>query len=102
MNKEWKDYPSLTSVKALPDYHLLCAFDNGDVRRYDFRRHLGLPMFQLLNEPAFFRAVQTDPHGLGAVWNDNMDIAASELWLNGEAVEESSAAPAAAHQSLNT
>jgi hypothetical protein len=90
MNAEWTDYPSLISVKALPDHHLLCEFDNGDVRRYDFRRHLHLDMFHLIRDPDFFRAVQTDRHGLGAIWNDDMDIAASELWLNGETISSSS------------
>lgn len=82
----WYMVPSLKSVAALPDHQLLCTFDNGDLRRYDFCKHLALPMFQLLREPAFFRAVEADPHGLGAVWNDQMDIAASELWLNGTPV----------------
>jgi len=91
MNEEWKDYPALVSVKALPEHHLLCHFDNGDLRCYDFRRHLHLDMFQLIRDPAYFRAVKADPHGLGAVWNDDMDIAASELWLNGEPL--SSTAP---------
>ena len=87
MNEEWKDYPSLASVKALPDHQLLCSFHNGEQCCYDFRPHLALPMFQLLKESAYFRAVQTDPHALGAVWNDDMDIAASELWLNGVPLE---------------
>jgi hypothetical protein len=90
MNEEWKNYPRLLSVSALPEHHLLCRFDNGDIRRYDFRRHLDLDMFQLIRDPAYFRAVQVDPHGLGAVWNDAMDIAASELWLNGLPIEETS------------
>ena len=83
MNEEWTDYPKLISVEALPEHHLLCRFDTGDTRRYDFRRHLHLDMFQLIRDQDYFRAVQADPHGLGAVWNDDMDIAASELWLNG-------------------
>jgi hypothetical protein len=90
MNEEWKNYPRLLSVSALPEHHLLCRFDNGDIRHYDFRRHLDLDMFQLIRDPAYFRAVQVDPHGLGAVWNDAMDIAASELWLNGLPIEETS------------
>jgi Protein of unknown function (DUF2442) len=99
MNDEWTDYPLLDSVSPLPDHHLLCSFRNGEHRRYDFRPHLALPMFQMLREEAWFRGAQADPHGIGVVWNDDMDIAASELWLNGEPIEESSAALTAASNS---
>lgn len=92
MNETWTDYPRLISVEALPEHHLLCRFANGDARRYDFRRHLHLDMFQLIRDPAYFRAVHADPHGLGAVWNDDMDIAASELWLNGVPVDSTASA----------
>jgi hypothetical protein len=97
MSNEWTDYPLLDSVKALPGHKLHCVFRNGEQRGYDFRPHLALPMFQLLREPAFFRTVHVDSHGLGAVWNDDMDIAASELWLNGQPVEQTSATSLAAH-----
>ncbi len=91
MNATWTDYPKLTSVKALPDHRLLCTFNNGDARQYDFTRHLHLDMFRLIRDPDLFRAVHPDRHGLGAVWNDDMDIAASELWLNGEVIAATSA-----------
>jgi hypothetical protein len=80
------NYPKIASAAALPGHQLEVRFRNGDVRRYDFRQHLSLPMFRLLQDEAFFKAVQVDTTGYGLVWNDDMDIAASELWLNGQPI----------------
>lgn len=76
-------YPRVTEVVALPHYQLRVCFDNGDLRLYDFHPKLSLPAFQLLKNEAFFRSVQVDSGGFGIVWSDDIDIAESELWLNG-------------------
>jgi hypothetical protein len=79
----YTSHPRITEVTALPGHQLQVCFDNGAIRHYDFRPHLDLDMFQLLRNEAFFRAVKVDAGGFGLSWNDDMDIAASELWLNG-------------------
>lgn len=83
-------YPRITEAATLPGHQLRVRFDNGETRDYDFRPHLSLDMFQLLQSEAFFRAVKVDVGGFGLSWNDDMDIAASELWLNGQPVDETS------------
>lgn len=80
-------YPRITQALALPGHHLRVRFDNDETRDYDFHPHLGLDMFHLLKSEAFFRAVRVDPGGYGLSWNDDMDIAASEIWLSGQPVE---------------
>jgi hypothetical protein len=76
-------HPKILEVAALPGHQLLVTFDDGHSRQYDFTRHLDLDMFHLLRSEPFFRAVRVDAGGYGLSWNDDMDIAASELWLNG-------------------
>ena len=90
-------YPKATEVAAIPGHRLRVRFDNGEIRLYDFRPHLELDMFHLLKNEAFFRTVHLDAGGYGVSWNDDIDIAASELWLNGQPIEQSSATPLAAH-----
>lgn len=93
MNQEaYTHYPKAKEVTALPGHQLRVRFDNGATRLYDFNRHLHLDMFHPLKDEALFRTVRVDAGGYGVSWNDDMDIAASELWLNGEPL--SSAAPA--------
>ncbi len=88
-------YPRVKSVEALPDYQLLVSFRNGERRLYDFKPNLDLEIFQLLRNEVFFRAVKADSHGYGIIWNDDMDLAESELWLKGKPLEHavSSTAP---------
>ncbi len=80
-------YPRVESVEALANHHLLVTFRNNAKRLYDFKPRLEEEPFQLLRNEAFFRSVKADPHGYGIVWNDDLDLAESELWLNGKPVE---------------
>lgn len=88
MSTTTASFPKIASVAALPGYRLRVNFRNGDVRVYDFAVHLERDEFRLLNMEAFFNAVRVDASGYGLIWNDEMDIAASELWLNGEPVKQ--------------
>ena len=71
------------AVEALPDKQLRVTFADGTVKRYTCQPLLDHPSFRLLRDEAFFRAVQVDRHGYGVVWNDDVDLAESELWLHG-------------------
>jgi len=75
-------YPKIQSVTPLADFHLLVCFRNGVEKVYDCRPILRRPEFFLLNTPAFFRAVRVDVGGYGVIWNDDLDLAESELWTN--------------------
>ena len=87
MNDTFSSYPKIASAVALSGHQLRVQFRNGDLRQYDFSPHLSREEFRLLNTEAFFKAVQVDMSGNGLSWNDSMDIAASELWLNGQPIE---------------
>lgn len=86
---DWPEYPRIASVEALNGFRLRVAFVNGQTRLYDFTTKSGLPATALLRDEALFKTAQVDAGGYGIVWNDDLDIAESELWLNGTAVDES-------------
>jgi len=80
-------FPKVVSVEALPGKKLLVGFDNGVSKEYDCAGLLENEAFALLTEDAFFRGVRVDSGGYGVVWNDRMDVAESELWINGVTVD---------------
>jgi len=43
-----------------------------------------------LQNDAMFREVHADTHGYGVIWNDEIDLAESEIWINGKAAEQPS------------
>jgi hypothetical protein len=80
----YTSHPRAVAVTAMTGHVLRVRFANGDVRDYDFTPHLALRMFdELKNESVFRSAVKVDSGGFGLSWSDDMDIAASEIWLNG-------------------
>lgn len=85
---DWPNYPRIASVEALHGFCLRVTFANGQSRIYDFTTKRGLPATALLLDEALFRTAHVDAGGYGVVWNDELDIAESELWLNGQPVEE--------------
>ncbi|MBF0549911.1 MAG: DUF2442 domain-containing protein [Deltaproteobacteria bacterium] len=78
-----EEYPKVKSVEVLSGHRLKIVFVNGAVRYYDCNPLLEQPAFHVLKDEGFFRNVHPDAHGYGIVWNDNLDLAESELWVNG-------------------
>ena len=87
--KKYKDYPKIQEVEARPGKQLLVRFRNGVSKLYDCERILRLPAFEPLraNDDLFQRA-HADPHGYAVIWNDELDLAESEVWLGGKVVRE--------------
>lgn len=77
------EYPKVKSVEPTQGKRLRVTFANGAVRVYDCAPLLSLEAFRPLENEAFFRNVRSDKHGYGVVWNDDVDLAESELWLKG-------------------
>ena len=84
-------YPKIRNVIPRPDKTLLVTFDNGCKRIYDCKPLLDKEVFSPLQEEAFFRCAHADSHGYGVVWNDEIDLAESEIWLNGKHAEPNDA-----------
>ena len=79
-------YPRVKSIRPLAGRRLLVAFTGGATRVYDCNPLLAEPAFKALADEAVFRCARADPHGYGVVWNDDIDLAESELWENGQDV----------------
>lgn len=80
-------YPKVRKVEPRPGKTLLVTFENGQRKVYDCTPLLESEAFQPLQDDAIFRCVHADPHGYGVIWNDEIDLAESEIWVNGRDVE---------------
>jgi hypothetical protein len=86
-------YPKIQEVEARPGRQLLVRFRNGVTKLYDCGKILQNPAFEPLRDnDALFGKVRADPHGYAVIWNDDLDLAESEVWLGGKIVREDSAA----------
>jgi hypothetical protein len=80
-------YPRIKAVLPKPGKRLIVEFDNGVVKVYDCTPLLANQTFQPLQDEALFRCAHADAHGCGVIWNDEIDLAESELWIHGEPAE---------------
>ena len=78
-----KVYPKIKSVKVLPSKTLQVLFKSGDVRYYDCRPLLKEEPFTALQNDALFRAAKAEKNGYAVVWNDEIDLSESEIWIHG-------------------
>ena len=78
-------YPKVKSVTPLSGKQLFVTFITGDTRVYDCAPLLNESSFYSLKDDVFFKNVHVDQTGYGVVWNDNVDLSESELWINGKA-----------------
>jgi hypothetical protein len=78
-----KSYPKVQSVSALDGKRLLVNFDNGEQKVYNCNPLLKEEAFRPLEAEWFFRKVKADAGGHGISWNEEIDLAESELWENG-------------------
>jgi len=85
-------YPKIKRVKPQPGKRLLVEFANGASKIYDCTPLLQSEVFHPLQDEAVFRCARADVHGYGVVWNDEIDLAESEIWINGQDAEQSAAA----------
>jgi len=75
--------PNVIAVQALPDHHLLLTFENGEHKCFDMSPYLHYPVFQPLQNTAFFSLAKVN---YGTVtWPGEIDIAPERLYLEGVA-----------------
>lgn len=80
-------YPRIHKAHAVDDFTLVVEFTNQEVKKYDVRQLLSIPMFSRLRQPAFFKSFKIETGGYGIVWDEEIDISEYELWKNGVTVE---------------
>lgn len=84
-------YPLISSVKPLSNKRLMVTFANGISKVYDCTPLLESKAFRPLQDEILFKKVHADPPGYAVIWNDEIDLAESELWIHGEIVIPSAA-----------
>ena len=77
-------YPKIRQVKPQPGKVLLVEFVNGVNKVYDCKPLLNNEVFRPLENEALFRCAHADSHGYGVIWTDEIDLAESEIWINGQ------------------
>ena len=80
-------YPKILNVESIKGKRLLVTFQNGTKKIYDCSPLLENDIFKALQNDAFFNSVHVDKHGYGIVWDDELDLSESELWINGMPAE---------------
>lgn len=83
-------YPRIKMAKPQPEKRLFVEFENGVIKIYDCTPLLEHEVFRPLRDEALFRCAHADSHGYGVIWNDEIDLAESEVWINGQIAEPSS------------
>lgn len=77
-------YPKIQSVEPLQRKRLRVTFSTGVNKVYDCTSLLAEASFSPLKDEWLFKKARPDPAGYGVVWNDDIDLSESELWLHGE------------------
>lgn len=75
-------FHKIKSVKVLDDLRLSAVFQNGTEKVYDIRTLFSVfPQFKVFEEnKELFGKVKVDVGGYGISWNDELDLAADEIW----------------------
>lgn len=77
-----KKYPKVIKVKAISSLKLEILFENGEQKLYNVSKLINLSPFDKLTDYNFFKQVKVDENGYGIYWDDNLDLAESELFEN--------------------
>lgn len=81
-------YHKIKTIKALDNLKLLAVFQDGTEKEYNVRALDSIfPQFKELEKnPELFAQVKVDVGGYGISWNDELDLAADEIWECGVTV----------------
>ena len=91
-NLSMERYPTVKSVQALKGKRLLVIFSNNIKKIYDCSPLLAEDIYSALANDAIFKNVKADQGGYGIRWTDEIDLAESELWINGLLAEQTAQA----------
>lgn len=75
----------IKEVKTLENFVVSVIFQDGVEKEYDVKQLFSVfPQFQVFEiESSLFKQVTVDVGGCGISWNDELDLAAEEVWDNG-------------------
>ena len=78
-------FHKLQGVFPMEDFVLGCKFLNGAIKLYDIKPLIReISAFAYFTEhPEAFKQVSISPGGYDIIWNDELDLSAEEVWVNG-------------------
>ena len=85
MREEIAMLHKITAVTPRKGFKILAHFSDGSAKEYDMVPLMdSIEAFKPLRTiPGLFEQVSADPGGYGVSWNDDIDLDASEIWVNG-------------------
>lgn len=73
----------IKKVYPKENYTLICEFENGIKKKYDLKQLMEkYSIFKRLDKELFNKVI-VDSGGYGISWNEEIDLAAEEIWENG-------------------
>ena len=76
----------IKKVYPKENYTLICEFENGIKKKYDLKQLMEkYSIFKRLDKELFNKVI-VDSGGYGISWNEEIDLAAEEIWENGEII----------------
>ena len=79
----------LKRIELKENLIIISEFNDGRITSYDLKNLIDeIPVYNdLLNDESLYNAGHLPPDGSGIIWNDDIDIAAEELYYNGILIE---------------
>ena len=83
-------FNSIKNISLNENFILTAEFQNGDVKELDLKEYfLNYPVFKKLSEdPSIYYGASVAPGGCGIIFNDEIDIAAEEIFANGKLINK--------------
>jgi DNA-binding XRE family transcriptional regulator len=83
-------YNRISKVNFYSNYIAICEFNDGSIKEYDFKKLFNkYPIFKRLkDEPNLFINGYVASGGCGIIFNDELDIASEEIYINGVLLEQ--------------
>ena len=79
----------LKRIELKENLIIISEFNDGRITSYNLKNLIDeIPVYNdLLNDESLYNAGHLPPDGSGIIWNDDIDIAAEELYYNGTLID---------------
>ncbi len=78
-----KSFPKILNAETVNNLQMEILFSDYSKKIYDFNKISERPPFNRLKNKSYFNNFKISEGGYGIEWDEETDIAESELWLNG-------------------
>lgn len=83
------EFRKIRKLIPLKNYLILALFDDGEWRKYDLKPLMEkYPQFRKLEDESLHLSAKIDLDGFGIAWNEELDLSAQSIYLDGEKVKE--------------